>query len=118
MSGSLIPTIIASAKIHSLPVTEATASRRISTGEVLLVGTVALAMYTGLLLRLPYRAVPINSLLSGIALASLYLYLKLRLQIHFPLKLFLCLIFAIVIDMIGNQFGLFSTRILSIPYDT
>jgi hypothetical protein len=110
--------IIASAKIEILPVNEATASRRLSTGEVFLVGTVALAMYTGLLLRLPYRAVPINSLFSGIALASLYLYLRLRLQIRLPLKLFFCLLFAIVIDMIGNHFGLFSTRILSIPYDT
>jgi hypothetical protein len=118
MSGILTHTIVSSAKTELLPVTETPASRKLSTGEVLLVGTVALALYTGLLLRLPYRAVPLNSLLSGIVLASLYLYLRLRLQIHLPLKLFFCLLVAIAIDMIGNQFGLFSTRILSIPYDT
>lgn len=90
----------------------------IGKGEVLLAGLVALAMFTGLLLRLPYRSAPLNTLLAGGVLASFYFYLRLRLRIHLPLKLFSCLVIAIVIDMVGNQFGLFSTRIAFVPYDT
>jgi uncharacterized membrane protein YjdF len=99
-------------------VSEKGARLRLSAFEVLLAGMVALAMYTGLLLRLPYRSPWLNSLLSGITLATVYGYLRARLQIRLPWQLLACLLFAIVIDMVGNQFGLFSTRIASIPYDT
>lgn len=102
----------------SLPATEKGARLRLSAFEVLLAGTVALALYTGLLLRLPYRSPLLNSLLSGITLASVYTYLRMRLQIRLPWQLFACLIFAILIDMIGNHFGLFSTRIANVTYDT
>jgi uncharacterized membrane protein YjdF len=105
-------------KSDLLPKTETTIPLKLRTGEVLLVSTVALALYTGLLLRLPYRAVPLNIALSGIALASLYIYLRVRLQIRLPGQLFTCLLIAIVIDMIGNHFGLFSSRLVGIPYDT
>jgi hypothetical protein len=118
MQADLAHSTVYSAKTDSSSKTEPYVLRKLHPSEVLLVGTIALAMYTGLLLRLPYRAVPVNSALSGIALASLYIYLRMRLQIRLPMQLFFCLLLAIVIDMIGNQFGLFSSRIAGIPYDT
>jgi uncharacterized membrane protein YjdF len=107
-----------SANTDSPAGTDKGARLRLSAFEVLLAGVVALALYTGLLLRLPYRSPLLNTLLSGITLASVYTYLRVRLQIRLPWQLFACLVFAILIDMIGNHFGLFSTRIASIPYDT
>jgi hypothetical protein len=118
MSRNPLPTTPCTGQTDSLPVVERPAPRKIRKGEVLWAGIAALALYTGLLLRLPYRSAPLNSLLAGGVLASLYLYLRFRLHIRLPLKLFFCLLFSISIDMIGNQFGLFSTRIASIPYDT
>jgi hypothetical protein len=118
MPVNLTPATEDSAPADSPLATEKGGRLRLSAFEVLSVGTVALAMYTGLLLRLPYRSPLLNSLLSGMTLASVYTYLRVRLQIRLPWQLFACLIFAILIDMIGNHFGLFSTRIASIPYDT
>jgi hypothetical protein len=86
--------------------------------EVLLAGGTALLLYTTLLLRLPYRSPIVNTLFSTIALASFYLYLRLRLKIRVPSKFIFCLVFSIIIDMIGNHFGLFSQRIGLLPYDT
>jgi uncharacterized membrane protein YjdF len=92
-------------------------SRRISPGEVLLAGMSALAIFTVLLLRLPYRLPVTNFLLSAIALASFYFYLRMRLNIRVPGPMILCLVFSIAIDMIGNRYGLFSIRIGLFPYD-
>lgn len=86
--------------------------------EAALVGLVALAMYTGLLLRLPYRSPVINILFSGLALSSFYYYLRLRLKIRVPWTMILCLTLSIVLDVIGNRYGLFSRRIALLPYDT
>lgn len=90
---------------------------KIGTGEVLLATLVALAIYTTLLLRLPYRSPAINSLYSVLALSTFYFYLRLRLTIRLPSALLLCLVLSIVLDVIGNQFGLFSRRIALVPYD-
>src|ERR1051325_2723340 len=87
-------------------------------GEVLLAGATALFLYTALLLRLPYRAPVVNVLFSTVALSAFYFYLLLRLKIRVPSAWIGCLAFTIVIDMIGNHFGLFSRRVLLIPYDT
>ena len=92
-------------------------SHPISTGEVLLAALSALAIFTVLLLRLPYRAPVTNILLSTLALSSFYFYLKLRLNIRVPMAMILCLLLSIVLDIIGNRYGLFSRRIASIPYD-
>ncbi|MCI0486717.1 MAG: hypothetical protein L0229_08965 [Blastocatellia bacterium] len=100
------------------PATKRPARLRPGKGEALLVGMLALAACTGLLLRLPYRAPAVNALFTGGILASFYYYLRLRLKIRMPLKVLLCLVISVVIDMIGNQFGLFSQRIATIPYDT
>src|SRR5689334_321695 len=87
-------------------------------GEVLVACLTALLLYTGLLLRLPYRTPWMNTLLSAIALSAFYFYLRWRLKIRVPSQWIFCLAFSIVIDMIGNHFGLFSLRIAFIPYDT
>jgi hypothetical protein len=118
MARKPIPAAACSEQTNGLPVLEKRAQRSISKGEVLLAGLVALAMFTGLLLRLPYRSALLNGLLAGGVLTSFYFYLRLRLGIRLPMKLFSCFLFSIVIDMVGNQFGLFSTRIAAIPYDT
>jgi hypothetical protein len=92
--------------------------RKPGKGELFLAGGTALFLYTALLLRLPYRAPIVNTVLSCIALSSIYFYLRLRLKIRIPSRFIFCLAFALVIDMVGNYFGLFSQRIISIPYDT
>lgn len=91
--------------------------KRISKGEVLLVCVLALGAFTVLLLRLPYRAPLANTLLTAIGLTSVYAYLKLRLDIGIPFGALLCLVVSVVLDIVGNQFGLFSQRIGLIPYD-
>lgn len=93
------------------------APQRIGPGEVLLAGISALAVFTLLLLRLPYRSPITNILLSALALSSFYFYLRLRLNIRVPLAMILCLALSIVLDVIGNRYGLFSRRFASIPYD-
>ncbi|MFY9570812.1 MAG: hypothetical protein WAV20_05390 [Blastocatellia bacterium] len=90
---------------------------RITAGEALLACLSALAIFTVLLLRLPYRSPIINILLSTVALSSFYFYLKLRLNIRVPSFMVLCLVFSIVLDVIGNRYGLFSQRIGLFPYD-
>jgi uncharacterized membrane protein YjdF len=100
------------------PATEASVLRKPGKSEVLLAGLTALFLYTALLLRLPYRSPLMNALLSVIALGSFYFYLRWRLDIRVPTPFICFLVFALVIDMIGNHFGLFSRRVLLIPYDT
>jgi len=98
--------------------TETIAKPKISGGEVVLVLVLGLLTYTGLLLRLPERAPLVNSILTAVVLAAFYFYLRLRLAIYFPMGLMFCLIISVVLDIVGNQFGLFSTRVFFIPYDT
>ena len=86
-------------------------------GEVLVVGTLMLAALTALVLRFPYRAPVVNSLSAGLALASFYAYLRLRLGIRLPMGVFVCFVISVVLDIVGNQYGLFSQRIASVPYD-
>lgn len=66
-------------------------SHEISTWEILLAGLSALAIFTVLLLRLPYRSPVTNILLSTFALGSLYFYLRLRLNIRVPAAMILSL---------------------------
>lgn len=92
-------------------------SPRLGKGESVIVGVTALLIYTILLLKLPYRSPAVNSLLSLVALSSFYFYLRLRLAIRVPGFVIFFLVFSLVIDIIGNQFGLFSRRFARIPYD-
>ena len=93
------------------------ASHRIAPLEVLIAGISALAIYTALLLRLPYRSPVTNILLTTLALSSFYFYLRLRLNIRIPATMILCLVLSIALDVIGNQFGLFSRRFGLFPFD-
>ncbi len=100
------------------PVRQPPEVKKISSVEIALAGVSALLGFTALLLKLPYRSPVRNSLLTALTLSAFYFYLRLRLNMRFPMRLILFLVFCVVIDIIGNQFGLFSQRILFIPYDT
>jgi uncharacterized membrane protein YjdF len=115
---NLVSTAESSNTVEPARSAEESSSQRISAGEVLLAGMSALAIYTVLLLRLPYRSPVTNILLSTLALSSFYFYLRLRLNIRMPVAMIFCLAFSIAIDVIGNRYGLFSRRIASVPYDT
>lgn len=92
-------------------------SHRITAREALLACISALAIFTLLLLRLPYRLPVTNIVLSTLALSSLYFYLRLRLKIRVPSFMILCLVVSIALDVIGNRYGLFSRRFGLFPYD-
>jgi hypothetical protein len=108
-------TIVAAAV--AVVVAEKSESLRISKPEVVVAGMLALAGYTVLLLRLPYRSPVTNILLSTLALSSFYFYFRLRLNIRMPVGMLLCLVLSIALDVVGNRYGLFSRRIALIPYD-
>lgn len=112
-----LPTLESLNHNASADLVEGPASPRIATGEVLLAGLSALALFTVLLLRLPYRLPVTNILLSTLALSSFYFYLRLRLNIRVPAAMILCLVLSLALDIIGNRYGLFSQRIALIPYD-
>lgn len=116
MLSKVLPTTVLTTVERACSI-ESARSRRIGPGEVFLAGTAALAIFTLLLLRLPYRSPITNALLSTLALSLFYFYLRLRLSIRVPAGMILCLVLSIVLDVIGNQFGLFSRRVIFIPYD-
>jgi hypothetical protein len=113
----LVPTTEFYTRTEPAGSVEGSASHRIRAGEVLLAGLSALALFTVLLLRLPYRSPVTNALLSALALSSFYFYLRLRLNIRVPSTMILCLAVSIALDVIGNRYGLFSRRIGLFPYD-
>jgi hypothetical protein len=113
----LVPTAESFNRVESAGSIEGSASHRITTGEILLAGMSALAIFTVLLLRLPYRSPVTNILLTALALSSFYFYLRLRLNIRVPSAMILCLVFSVALDVIGNRYGLFSRRIGLFPYD-
>ena len=102
---------------EAVPLAAEPQSPKISKAEVFLAGLLALIGYTALLLKLPYRTPVLNCLYSGLALGSLYYYLRVRLRMRIPSWVLLCLVLAILMDMVGNRYGLFSQRIAFIPYD-
>lgn len=104
-------------RVKAAVVAEKSESQRIGKPEVIVAGMLALAVYTVLLLRLPYRSPVTNFLLATFALSSFYFYLRLRLNIRMPVGMLLCLVLSIALDVVGNRYGLFSQRIASIPYD-
>ena len=112
-----IPTAESFDRVETSDSIKASASPRIRPSEVLIAGITALAIYTLLLLRLPYRSPVTNILFTTLALSSFYFYLRLRLNIRLPAGMILCLVSSIGLDVIGNQFGLFSLRFGLFPYD-
>ena len=117
MVSRLGPTTESFRRVETNESTKESPSHRITAGEALLACISALAMFTLLLLRLPYRSPVTNILLSTLALLSFYFYLRLRLNIRVPPFMVLCLVFSIVLDVIGNRYGLFSVRFGLFPYD-
>ena len=92
-------------------------SQKLSRSEVLVAGGLVLAVYTALLIRMPYRAALVNGLYTMLALSSFYFYLRLRLNIRLPAQMLLFLVVAVVLDIIGNQYNLFSRTFGFLPYD-
>ena len=117
MSSKLVTSAGFSEQSGAVPIADQPESPKITRAEVFLAGLLALAGYTALLLKLPYRTPVLNCLYSGLALGSLYYYLRLRLRMRIPSRVLICLVLAIVMDMVGNRYGLFSQRIALIPYD-
>jgi hypothetical protein len=113
----LVPTTESFNRVEATNLIKESASHRITAGEALLASLSALAIFTVLLLRLPYRSPVSNILLSTLALSSFYFYLRLRLNIRVPSGMILCLAFSIALDVIGNRYGLFSLRFGLFPYD-
>lgn len=117
MSSKIVPTALFAYRAEPARSAQEPASQAVTNAEIALVAVLALAMYTGLLLRLPYRSPVTNTLFSVLALSSFYYYLRLRLNIRMPLTMILCLTLSIVLDVIGNRYGLFSRRFGLLPYD-
>jgi uncharacterized membrane protein YjdF len=117
MSAKIVPNVFFASRGKTSQSAQSSTARPVSKMEGAIVGLLALAMYTGLLLRLPYRSPVINTLFSACALSSFYCYLRLRLKIRVPLMMLLCLTLSIVLDVVGNRYGLFSRRIALLPYD-
>ncbi|HWO01924.1 MAG TPA: hypothetical protein VNS63_21925 [Blastocatellia bacterium] len=113
----LVPTTESFNRVETTEPIKETPSYRIHPVEALLACLSALAIFTVLLLRLPYRLPVTNTLLSTLALLSFYFYLRLRLNIRVPSGMILCLGFSIALDVIGNRYGLFSRRFGIFPYD-
>ncbi|MEW6127852.1 MAG: hypothetical protein AB1757_12510 [Acidobacteriota bacterium] len=118
MTSEPVTTKMQAETTEMLPVTNEPEAQKISTTEILLAGLSSLFGFTALLLKLPYRSPVRNSFLTMLVLSAFYFYLRIRLKIRFPMQMILFLVFAVIIDIIGNQFGLFSTRVIAIPYDT
>lgn len=116
MPDNLVPTTSLK-RIETADSVGESTSHRITAREALLACLSALAIFTLLLLRLPYRLPVTNILLSTLALSSFYFYLRLRLDIRMPSTMILCLVLSLALDVIGNRYGLFSVRIGPIPYD-
>jgi uncharacterized membrane protein YjdF len=117
MVSRLVSTTESSRRVELAGSVDKPESQRISPRETLLAALSALAIFTVLLLRLPYRLPITNILFSTLALGSFYFYLRLRLKIRVPAGMILCLVFSIAVDVIGNRYGLFSQRIGLFPYD-
>jgi uncharacterized membrane protein YjdF len=100
-----------------LPAISKPGSQKLSRSEVLIAGGLVLAAYTALLVRMPHRAPLVNGLYTMLSLSSFYLYLRLRLDIRLPVRMILCLVVAVVLDIIGNQYNLFSRTFGFLPYD-
>ena len=113
----LVSTMESFNRVETTESTKEIPSHRITAKEALLACISALALFTLLLLRLPYRSPVTNILLSTLALSAFYFYLRLRLNIRIPSFAVLCLVFSLALDVIGNRYGLFSRRIGLFPYD-
>jgi hypothetical protein len=63
-----------------------------------------------LLIRLPYREWPVNTLYTGVLLLFFYCYFRFRQNISAPPLVIFCLAMAVGVDVLGNFFGLYNHR--------
>jgi hypothetical protein len=87
------------------------------TGEVVAVMALAFIVMSILFVTMPYRGLWYNAIYTTIALAGFFGYIKYRLGIKPPLLSIACPAVAVLIDVIGNRFGLFSLTFGILPYD-
>jgi Predicted membrane protein (DUF2238). len=97
--------------------TERPVVQTVGRSEVWLAGIITLAIYSALLIRMPYRASLVNGLYAGAALSVFYSYLRWRLDIRLPSLMLLGLVFGVFLDIIGNRFNLFSRTFGFLAYD-
>jgi len=86
-------------------------------GEAIGVIAVALLIMSALFVKMPYRGLFYNAIYTTIALSGFFAYIKFRLRIQPPLLMIACPAIAVLIDVIGNHFGLFSVTFGILPYD-
>jgi hypothetical protein len=89
----------------------------LGTGEAVGAVAIALIIMSALFVTMPYRGLWYNAIYTTIALSLFYSYLKFRLEIRPPLWMIACPALAVLIDVIGNHFGLFSMTFGILPYD-
>jgi len=86
-------------------------------GEAVAVIALAFAVMSVLFVTMPYRGLWYNAIYATIALSGFFGYVKYRLGIQPPLFMVACPAIAVIIDVIGNHFGLFSVTFGILPYD-
>jgi uncharacterized membrane protein YjdF len=68
---------------------------------------VSFAAKSMLLIRLPYREWPVNTLYTCSLLLFFYLYFRIRQNLIAPLFILFCLAAAVAVDILGNKLGLY-----------
>ncbi|HLG12919.1 MAG TPA: hypothetical protein VJH03_00125 [Blastocatellia bacterium] len=92
--------------------------RSLGRAEFLLFSIVIFVGKSYLLVRLPYRSVDTNSLLTAALLLMFYCYFRFRYGITPPVIVILCLAAAVGVDVIGNYLQLYGKPIIgSVQYD-
>ena len=87
------------------------------TGEAVGVIALALMIMSALFVTMPYRGLFYNAIYTTVGLCGFFAYVKFRLGIGPPLLMIACPATAVLIDVIGNHFGLFSVTFGFLPYD-
>ena len=87
--------------------TQAPPKQKFRQAEFLAFSTAAFVAKTMLLIRLPYREVPVNTLYTLLILGGFYCFFRFRQQMAPPLLVVLCLMAAVAADVLGNRFKLY-----------
>lgn len=85
--------------------------------EFYVFSVIAFAGKSMLLIRLPYREWPINTLYTGLLLLMFYLYFRFRQNLIAPPFVLFCLAMAVAVDVLGNLLGFYGQVFGIIQYD-
>ena len=85
--------------------------------EVMAVIIISLIIFAAVVIRMPFHSGLVNGIYTLLALAGLLSYIRFRLQIRPPLLMIICPGAAVLLDIVGNHFGLFSVTFGILPYD-